>query len=109
MAQGYAPLAGRKLLRREAIPSATLYVIGYLVHGLPTYGDAFAACDRSHCLVDGSKYLGATSLALDPQIERLLKWILGVANTARSNRLANEILLLWSQGYLHEIKVRPGI
>jgi hypothetical protein len=38
-----------------------------------------------------------------------LKRIFGVTNAAGSNRLANEILLLWSQGYLHKVNVRPRI
>ena len=84
---------------------APLNVLGQGTHRFLGNFGAFAAINRGFRDVDGGKNIGATAFALNPKRHRSLHRIFGTLEPAACDRLADEILLLGSEVYLHTSNV----
>jgi len=82
-------------------PTVPFDVLGQCAHGFLSDFDAFAAANRGSSNIDGGEKLRAATFSLDPKRHCCLHGIFGALKPAALDGLADKILLLRSEVYLH--------
>jgi hypothetical protein len=93
------------ILGGEKRPTFPLDFLGQFAHRFFGDFDAFTAGYLRARGVDGGENLRAAAFPLDPKRERRLDGVFSTCETAAIDSLSDEILLLWSEVYLHAVNL----